>query len=185
MNQKIQLILVIAVAATGAAVWSMRQWSNADQLQRKSANVIIERQSPAPPSGDVTRRSNETTDRRPAGTRNEAAEVVDVTDATFSSLVLNSDRPVLVDFGADWCGACRLIEPVVQDLAEEFDGRMVVARVDVDANPNAAEAFGIEALPTLLVFKNGEVVEKIVGAASKEKLQFKLQQHIVADGTFL
>lgn len=101
-------------------------------------------------------------------------QAIEVNDSTFSSLVLESDKPVLVDFGAQWCGACRMLDPVIQELAKELEGKAVVTQVDVDASPQLAQHFGIEALPTLLVFKNGKLIDKVVGVASKADLLAKL-----------
>ena len=100
-----------------------------------------------------------------------STRVIEVTDATFPSLVLGSDKPVLVDFGAMWCGACRILEPMIDELAKELGGQAVVVQVDVDANPQLAARYGIQALPTLLVFKDGEVVDKVVGVTPKDELR--------------
>ena len=104
------------------------------------------------------------------------AKPVHVTDAEFQGTVLESDTPVFVDFWADWCGPCKMIAPVVEELAEEFDGRFNFTKVDVDANPKVAMQFGIRSIPTLLLFKDGKVAEQIVGAVPKAILKRKIEK---------
>ncbi len=104
------------------------------------------------------------------------AKPIEVTDATFEQEVLNSDVPVLVDFWAIWCAPCRLIAPVVEELANEYEGKLKVAKLDVDHNPNTAVKYGIRSIPTLLIFKNGQVVDQIVGAVPKQYLVERLQR---------
>ena len=103
---------------------------------------------------------------------------VEVSDATFEEEVLKSDLPVLVDFWAVWCAPCRMIAPIVEELAEEKEGVLKVAKMDVDHNPEVAAKYGIRSIPTLLVFKNGEVVDQIVGALPKGVIESKLEKHI-------
>ena len=101
-----------------------------------------------------------------------------VDDATFQNEVLSSTTPVLVDFWAIWCGPCKMIAPIVEELAKDYDGKLKVAKMDVDANPRTAMQFGIRSIPTLLVFKGGQVVEQIVGAVPKRHLVDKLSPHL-------
>jgi len=100
---------------------------------------------------------------------------LEITDSNFQETVLNSNKPVLVDFWAEWCGPCRMVGPVVEELAKEFGETAVIGKVNVDHNPNVAAQFGIRSIPTLLFFKNGELVDKQVGAAPKNILASKLQ----------
>ncbi|PLW97820.1 MAG: thioredoxin [Marinilabiliales bacterium] len=99
---------------------------------------------------------------------------IELTDGTFESLVLKSDKPVLVDFWAVWCGPCRMVGPIVQEIGEEYGDKAVVGKLDVDHNPETARNYGIRNIPTILFFKNGEVVDKQVGAVPKQKLVEKL-----------
>ena len=108
----------------------------------------------------------------------DTATVVTVTDATFAELVLAADRPVVVDFWAEWCPPCKAISRSLAELAEEFGSRMTVATVDVDANPEATRAYGVLAMPTLMVFKGGEVVGSLVGSRPKAHLRHALEEHL-------
>lgn len=103
---------------------------------------------------------------------------LEITDSNFDELVLKSDKPVLVDFWAEWCGPCRMVGPVVEEISKEFDGTAVVGKVDVDKNSEISVKYGIRNIPTLLYFKNGQVVDKQVGVASKNALISKLQAHM-------
>ena len=91
-----------------------------------------------------------------------------ITDASFDEVVLKSDKPVLVDFWATWCGPCRMLGPVIEELATEYEGRVVVGQVDVDNNQEFAAKYGVRNIPTVLVFKDGEVVGRQVGVAPKK-----------------
>jgi len=97
-----------------------------------------------------------------------------ITDANFDEVVLKSDKPVLVDFWAEWCGPCRMVGPVVEELAKEFEGKALVGKVDVDSNPEISMKFGIRNIPALLFFKGGEIVDKQIGAVPKSVLAQKL-----------
>jgi thioredoxin 1 len=101
-----------------------------------------------------------------------------VTDATFDAEVLKSSTPVLVDFWAEWCGPCRMIGPVVEEMAGEYEGKAKITKVDVDSNPQISMKFGIRSIPTLLIFKNGQIVDQIVGAVPKSILKRQLDAQL-------
>jgi thioredoxin 1 len=103
---------------------------------------------------------------------------LEITDSNFEELVLKSDKPVLVDFWAEWCGPCRMVGPVVEELSNEYAGKAVIGKVNVDNNAAISAKYGIRNIPTLLFFKNGEVVEKHVGVAAKNVLADKLNAHM-------
>ncbi len=103
---------------------------------------------------------------------------LELTDANFEQLVLKSDKPVLVDFWAVWCGPCRMVAPIIEELAKDYEGKAVIGKLDVDNNPNVSAQFGIRNIPTLLIFKNGQVVDKQVGAVPKSVLAAKLDAQL-------
>ncbi|NLC88668.1 MAG: thioredoxin [Clostridiaceae bacterium] len=101
-----------------------------------------------------------------------------LTKANFKEEVLESEQPVLVDFWASWCGPCRMVGPIVEALADDFDGRAVVGKVNVDEEDDLARQYSIMSIPTLVIFKGGEVVERVVGARSQGELAALLEKHI-------
>ena len=103
---------------------------------------------------------------------------LEITDGNFKELVLESDKPVLVDFWATWCGPCRTIAPVVDEISDELDGKAIVGKVNVDDNSETPVEYGIRSIPTLLIFKNGEAVDRIVGVIPKEQIIDELNQHM-------
>ncbi len=100
---------------------------------------------------------------------------LEFTDANFDELVLKADKPVIVDFWAVWCGPCRMVGPIVEEIGKEYEGKVVVGKLDVDNNPGIAGKFGIRNIPTLLYIKGGEIVDKVVGAVPKQVLVKKLE----------
>ena len=100
------------------------------------------------------------------------------TDATWDTEVLNSDKPVLVDFWAEWCGPCRVVGPVIEELAKDYDGKVNIGKVNVDFNPEISMMYGIRNIPTILFVKGGQVVDKQVGAVPKSVLDAKVKQHL-------
>ena len=103
---------------------------------------------------------------------------IELSDTNFQQEVLDSDTPVLVDFWAVWCGPCRMVAPVVEEIAQEYNGKLKVGKLNVDNNPEVSMKFGIRSIPTLMVFKGGQVVEQIIGAMPKRNLLDKVTPHI-------
>ena len=102
---------------------------------------------------------------------------LEINEANFDEVVMKSDKVVMVDFWAEWCGPCRMVGPVVEELSKEYDGKAVIGKVNVDANGGVAAQFGIRSIPTILFFKNGQIVDKSVGAVPKAALAEKLDAH--------
>lgn len=100
---------------------------------------------------------------------------LEITDSNFDEVVLKSDKPVMVDFWAEWCGPCRMVGPIVQEIGQEYEGKVTVGKLDVDNNPGVSVKFGIRNIPTILYFKDGKVVDKQVGAVPKQILVNKLE----------
>lgn len=109
------------------------------------------------------------------------AKPIEVSDATFQAEVLESEKPVLVDFWADWCGPCRMIAPSVSAMAEEYEDVLTVAKLDVDENPAIPGRYGIIGIPTLMLFKNGQVVERITGALPKDRIVAQVLPHLESE----
>lgn len=107
---------------------------------------------------------------------------LELTDSNFQEKVINANanQPVLVDFWAEWCGPCRMVGPIVEELSRELEGQAVVGKVDVDANANVSAEYGIRNIPTMLIFKGGKIVDKIVGAMPKHMIEEKLKAHLTA-----
>ena len=105
-------------------------------------------------------------------------KIVYVTDDTFEQVVIKAEGTVLVDYWADWCGPCKMIAPILDEIAEEYDGRLKVAKLNIDENPNTPPKFGIRGIPTLMLFKNGEVEATKVGAVSKSQLTAFIDSNI-------
>lgn len=108
------------------------------------------------------------------------SKALKLTDDSFEDEVLKADsnKPVLVDFWAEWCGPCKMVGPIVEELASEFEGKAKIGKVDVDSNPQTSTKYGIRSIPSLLIFKNGEVVDQIVGAVPKSKLKKQLEAQL-------
>ena len=109
-------------------------------------------------------------------------ELVELTDRSFPEEVLAAERPVLVDFHAAWCGPCRLVSPVVEAVAEAHAGRLKVGKLDVDANPETAARYGVRAIPTILIFRGGQVIDRVVGAAPRARLE-QMAMRAIEEGT--
>ena len=103
---------------------------------------------------------------------------IKITDANFEEVVMKSDKPVLVDFWAEWCGPCKMIAPVLDELAKDYDGKLAIVKINVDENSASPAKFGIRGIPTLLLFKNGTIMGTKVGAASKSQLAAFIDSHL-------
>jgi thioredoxin 1 len=112
--------------------------------------------------------------------RNELSTIGDVTDQDFETQVLNSDKPVLIDFWAEWCVPCHMVSPVVEEIAREHAGEITVGKLNVDDNPETARRFGVLSIPTLILFSDGEERARVVGARGKEAILREIQPHFVA-----
>jgi thioredoxin 1 len=104
------------------------------------------------------------------------ADLLEVTDETFDTEIVNADIPAMVDFWAEWCGPCRMVGPVVEELAKEYDGKVKIAKMDVDSNRQTPARFGIRNIPTLILFKGGEVAQTIIGAQPKSSIEEALKK---------
>lgn len=111
-------------------------------------------------------------------TRMASDKIQTLTDANFDQTVTQSAQPILVDFWAEWCGPCRRLAPTVEELATDYDGRVVVAKMNVDENPAVPMRFSIRGIPTLLLFKGGQIVEQVVGLADKASLKKLIDKHV-------
>jgi len=105
------------------------------------------------------------------------AKAIEITDTNFDEII-KSEQPVLMDFWAEWCGPCKMIGPIVEELAADYEGKATITKLDVDSNPDIASKFGIRSIPTLLLFKGGKVVDKVIGAVPKSVLADKLEAQI-------
>jgi thioredoxin 1 len=107
-------------------------------------------------------------------------KVIEGTDLNFEQEVLESDTPVLVDFWAPWCGPCRIVSPIVEEIAENYDGKIKVVKLNTDENQDTAITYGIRSIPTLGIFKDGQVVDSVIGAVPKQQLEEKIKPHLAS-----
>ena len=142
-------------------------------MPKNSSLLVVHQQS----SGMITPLQNTVINRIAEQPENSMSDqIVNVSDATFDAEVLNSDVPVLVDFWAEWCGPCKMIAPVLNELAEDYSGKLKICKVDVDANTEIPQKFGIRGIPTLIMFKDGNAESTKVGALSKTQLTDFIQE---------
>ena len=109
-----------------------------------------------------------------------SAKVVTVSDAEFEKTVLKSDKPVMLDFWAEWCQPCKMLTPTIEELAGDFEGQVLVGKLNVDDNPNTATTYGIRGIPTLLFIKDGQVVQQVVGVKSKAEIKKVIEENLLA-----
>jgi len=107
-----------------------------------------------------------------------AGNVKEITESTFKTDVLESSQLVLVDFWAPWCGPCRMIAPVVEELSNDYNGKMTAVKINVDDNPSLATRYGVQSIPTIMLFKNGQPVDRVIGAVMKQTLQDTIDKHV-------
>lgn len=112
--------------------------------------------------------------------KNQMKKVIEGTDLNFEQEVLESDTPVLVDFWAPWCGPCRIVSPIVEEIAENYEGKIKVVKLNTDENQDTAITYGIRSIPTLGIFKDGQVVDSVIGAVPKQHLEEKIKPHLAS-----
>ena len=100
---------------------------------------------------------------------------LEITDSNFAEVAMNSDKPVMIDFWAEWCGPCRMVSPIVEEMSNDYDGKAIIGKVNVDENPDISAKFGIRNIPTIIFLKGGQVVDKSVGAVPKNVLTEKME----------
>ncbi len=171
--------------ASGAIAWQdLQRW--ADYLSSggvrpplpSGPSISLQSSRPTPSPSSSRSGGARTAGPRPTSSSPVYDHPVHLTDATFDQIVMQADTPVLVDFWAQWCGPCHMIAPTVEALAKEFSGKLLVGKLNVDENPRTAARYGIMSIPTLLVFKNGRVVDQIVGALPAPALRQRVMQHL-------